>query len=197
MPNGLAVQCLTSQKWMFSVSSYSQPELTQLTSDEKELSEFAACDQSSSASVDNSARFPFDSASRLFRFFFGRSDECLKGKAHILLATDPDFFALPWNAFVTEPPAGQDVSFRDAAWLPRKYAISLLPSVKSIYQIRTGPPSKSGETRFSWSWRPRPWPARAVGCPDTRAAIFVPRRCECRRDKGASTTARLRRRTTI
>ena len=138
VPNGLAVQCLSSQKWMSGVSNYNQSEILQLTSDEKKLSESLARSQSSflASVLDNSARFPFDSASRLLRIFFGGSAECLKGKTHILLATDPNFFALPWNALVTEPPAGQDLSFRDAAWLPRKYAISLLPSVRSIYQIR-------------------------------------------------------------
>ena len=135
VPNGLAVQCLSSKNWMYSVSNYSQPEITQLISDEKKLSESLHA-TNPPLKLDDNTRFPFDSASRLFQFFFGRSDECLKGKTHILLATDPDFFALPWNALVTEPPAGQDLSFRDAAWLPRKYAISLLPSVKSIYQIR-------------------------------------------------------------
>ena len=136
VPNGLAVQCLSSQKWMSGVSNYNQSEILQLTSDEKKLSESLHAANLPLPQLDNSARFPFDSASRLFRLFFGRSAECLKGKTHILLATDPDFFALPWNALVTEPPAGQDLSFRDAAWLPRKYAISLLPSVRSIYQIR-------------------------------------------------------------
>ena len=87
--------------------------------------------------MDNSSKFPFESANRLFRFFFGASNGCTTGKAHILLATDPDLFAEPWNAFVTDlPPAGQVVGFREAAWLPRKYAISLLPSVRSIYEIR-------------------------------------------------------------
>ena len=137
VPNGLAVQCLTSKELVSRVTLYEQGEIAQLVDDEKKITELLHSSALPVKQMDNSSKFPFESANRLFRFFFGASNGCTTGKAHILLATDPDLFAEPWNAFVTDlPPAGQVVGFREAAWLPRKYAISLLPSVRSIYEIR-------------------------------------------------------------
>jgi hypothetical protein len=137
VPNGLAVQCLTSKELVSRVTVYQQPEIAQLIDDEKKITDLLHSSAPPVKQMDNSSQFPFEGANRLFRFFFGASNDCISGTAHILLATDPDLFAEPWNAFVTDlPPAGKVVGFREAAWLPRKYAISLLPSVRSIYDIR-------------------------------------------------------------
>src|SRR5262249_55840758 len=54
------------------------------------------------------------------------------------LATDPDLFTLPWNALLTDrPPAEGRRRLRDAPWLPKSFALSLLPSVRSLYELRS------------------------------------------------------------
>src|SRR5262249_49695537 len=83
-----------------------------------------------------------------------------QNKTHILLATDPDFFSLPWNALLTKEPS-KDHKFRnrDAAWLPKSYSLSLLPSVRSLSQLRTNlPPSQAKKNFFG------------VGAPDLEGA---------------------------
>ena len=137
VPNGLAVQCITSDNVTTHVSVYGKDEIAQLVDDERKLSEKLHSAKPLTIQTDNSGLFPFESAYHLFKFYFGANHECLEGKSHILLATDPDLFAEPWNALITDlPPAGHGVGFREAAWFPRKYALSLLPSVRSIYEIR-------------------------------------------------------------
>jgi hypothetical protein len=138
-PGGVLSQCVNSQAWSFAVSTRNEAEVAELGNDEKLLSDAVHVTKPPSQFDDDSSKFPFRSSNRLFRLFFGGTDECLKGKTHVLLATDPDLFALPWNALLADlPPHDQDFNFRDASWLAKRFAISLLPSVESLYQIRKG-----------------------------------------------------------
>jgi CHAT domain-containing protein len=138
-PGGVLSQCVNSQAWSFAISARNDAEVAELVNDEKGLADAVHVTKPPSQFDDDSSKFPSKSSNRLFKLFFGGTDECLEGKAHVLLATDPDFFALPWNALLTDlPPQGQDFHFRDASWLAKRFAISLLPSVESLYQIRKG-----------------------------------------------------------
>jgi CHAT domain-containing protein len=79
--------------------------------------------------------------------FFNKLEICLNGTRHILLAPDADFLALPWNALLTERPNGE-FRHREARWLPRSYALSLLPSVGSLRQLRLILPASQAKHPF-------------------------------------------------
>ena len=93
--------------------------------------------------------FPSESAYRLYTLLFGGIAACINNKPHLLLATDPNLFSFPFNALLTSPGTpGQPFSNRAAAWLPKLYAISLLPSVNAIYQLRTNARSSQALQKF-------------------------------------------------
>jgi CHAT domain-containing protein len=144
---GLVTACITSENITFNVQKLDAAEQQQFTIDEKLLS--AAVHSTNQPSADLDSEFPAQSSYRLYQIFFGSVGTCLKNKDHILLATDPDFFALPWNAMLTkEPLQASGFSFRGAPWLPRSYSISLLPSVQSLYELRTNFPGSAANSKF-------------------------------------------------
>jgi len=133
---GLVTTCINSESWTFYVQALDASGLQRLAIDSKLL--LAAVHGTHEPSSVLDAGFPSESAHHLFKVYFGGIEACLNGKTHILLATDPDLFALPWNALLTtEAPEGAEFRHRDAAWLPKTFAISLLPSVRSIHQLRS------------------------------------------------------------
>jgi hypothetical protein len=80
---------------------------------------------------------------------FGGVKDCLQGTKHILLATDPDFFSVPWNALLTaSPPSSHPFQYREAAWFPKSYSLSLLPSARSLYQLRDHLPESRARDNF-------------------------------------------------
>ena len=145
---GLVTTCVTSDAWTFHVKGVDKAELQRFVIDEKLLSAAVRGRHPPSAALD--AGFPGESAHRLYQALFGGIEPCLRNKTHLLLATDPDFFSLPWNALLTKPPSGeQEYRHRDAPWLAKSYALSLLPSVRSLQQLRaTLPPSQAREKFF-------------------------------------------------
>jgi CHAT domain-containing protein len=131
----LLTTCVNSDGWEFRLSKPDQAGLQQITIDTKLLMATVRGTHDPSPDLDSS--FPMESANRLFNHYLGSISGCLKNKTHILLATDPDLFTLPWNALLTEPPpTSGEHPLRDASWLPKSYAISLLPSVRSFVQLR-------------------------------------------------------------
>jgi CHAT domain len=142
---GVVTTCVDANNSTFNVATFDQPQLKQMIIDEKLVSAAVHGTHEPSALLDSS--FPTESSYRLYRLFFGGAEACLRGKTHILLATDADFFALPWNALLMEAPLrDHEFQFRNASWLPKTYALSLLPSVQSIYQLRENlPPSRAQE----------------------------------------------------
>jgi CHAT domain-containing protein len=131
---GLVTTCIDSNNATFNFKMFDKAELQQIVIDEKLLS--AAVHRSDDASILD-ANFPTENSHRMYQFLFGGIEACLKNKTQILLATDPDLFALPWNALLIDaPPPDREFHLREASWLPRLYALSLLPSVRSLYQLR-------------------------------------------------------------
>jgi CHAT domain-containing protein len=144
---GLVTTCIDSNSWALNFTTLDQPEIKQLIIDEKLLSASVHGTHEPSSTLD--ANFPAESSYRLYKLFFGGVEACLTNKTHILLATDADFFALPWNALLTEaPPQDHEFHLREAPWLPKSYALSLLPSVQSIYQLRATLPQSQAQQAF-------------------------------------------------
>jgi hypothetical protein len=109
------------------------PKMQQLSADYNSLVKAVHESYAPSAILD--AEFPSESAYRIYENLFSGTESCLQNRRHIFLATDPDFFTLPWNALLTKPPPkDQKFSHRGASWLPKSYALSVLPSVRSLYR---------------------------------------------------------------
>jgi CHAT domain-containing protein len=131
---GLVTTCIDSSDATFNFKVFDKSELQQIVIDEKLVS--AAVHRPDNPSILD-ANFPAENSHRMYQLLFGSIEACLKNKTHILLATDPDLFALPWNALLIKaPPSDRKFYLREASWLPRSYALSLLPSVRSLYQLR-------------------------------------------------------------
>jgi CHAT domain-containing protein len=73
----------------------------------------------------------------------GPVDSLIRSKHHLLVVPAGPLTALPFHLLVTEKPkaaapVGGDpfASYRDAAWLMKRQAVSVLPSVASLYALR-------------------------------------------------------------
>jgi CHAT domain-containing protein/tetratricopeptide (TPR) repeat protein len=84
---------------------------------------------------------PFDlaRAHELYRALFGQIEDLIKDK-HLLIVASGPLMQLPFQVLVTEPPKFATptsfADYRDVAWLSRKYAISLMPTVSSLEALR-------------------------------------------------------------
>ncbi len=146
-PLGIVQVCVTNQAVRLHFEPALADKAKQVGIDEKLILAAVHAEYPPSPTLDES--FPSDSAYRLYTLLFGGIADCISDKSHLLLATDPDLFALPFNALLTNPGTpGQAFSNRAAAWLPELHAISLLPSVNAIYQLRTNAPPSHAQQKF-------------------------------------------------
>jgi CHAT domain-containing protein/Flp pilus assembly protein TadD len=96
--------------------------------------------------LDTMQQFDLGLANELFTLLIGPVDELVRGKGHLLVAPSGVLTALPFHLLVTEKPAisapastaAQDAArYRDAAWLIKRQAVSVLPSVASLQALRS------------------------------------------------------------
>jgi CHAT domain-containing protein len=145
--SGIVTTCITSDRWTFNVKGVDAAKIVELDTDYKQL--LKAVHESYAPSAVLDAEFPSESSYRIYDNLFGGIEACLKHTTQIFLATDPDFFTLPWNALLTTPPSKETkFSHRSASWLPKSYSISLLPSVRSLYQLRSNLASSRARRNF-------------------------------------------------
>jgi CHAT domain-containing protein len=146
-PLGIVQICVTNDAAHFHFEPAPADKAKQVGIDEKLILAAVHAEYPPSPTLDES--FPSESAYRLYTLLFGGIAACINNKPHLLLATDPNLFAFPFNALLTSPGTpGQPFSNRAAAWLPKLYAISLLPSVNAIYQLRTNARSSQALQKF-------------------------------------------------
>jgi hypothetical protein len=146
-PLGIVEVCVTNDTAHFHFEPTSADKAKQVGIDEKLILAAVHAEYPPSPTLDES--FPSESAYRLYALLFDGIAACINDKPHLLLATDPNLFAFPFNALLTSPGTpGQPFSNRTAAWLPKLYAISLLPSVNAIYQLRTNAPPSQAQQKF-------------------------------------------------
>lgn len=93
--------------------------------------------------------FDLDGAHDLYETLIGPVEGLVRDKQHLLIVPSGPLTALPFHLLVTEKPAlalPQDSSkrasakaerYRDAAWLIRRHAVTVLPSVASLRALRT------------------------------------------------------------
>jgi CHAT domain-containing protein/tetratricopeptide (TPR) repeat protein len=84
-------------------------------------------------------------AHELYATFIGPVEELIKDKKHLIVVPSGPLTALPFHLLVTEKPmvampqvkTPRDLaSYRDVAWLLRRHAVSVLPSVASLKALR-------------------------------------------------------------
>jgi CHAT domain-containing protein/DNA-binding SARP family transcriptional activator len=88
----------------------------------------------------NDAFFDLSLANELYAALLGPVEPLIKDKKQLLVVPSGALTALPFNLLVTEkPPAALPDAFdgyRDAAWLIKRQAVSVLPSVASLKALR-------------------------------------------------------------
>ena len=78
----------------------------------------------------------------LYQTLLGPVDDVIKAKRHLLAVPTGALTALPFHVLVTErppvpaPPLEDAASYRNAAWLIKRQAVSVLPSVESLQALR-------------------------------------------------------------
>lgn len=84
--------------------------------------------------------FDLEASHQLYTALLGPVDELIKGKT-LMVVPSGVLTALPFHLLVTEKPAAAKPdnldSYRDAAWLIKRQAVSILPSVGSLKALRT------------------------------------------------------------
>jgi CHAT domain-containing protein len=146
--------------------------------------------------------FDLNLAQELYVALIGPIEELVKDRRHLLVVPSGALTSLPFDLLVTEKPAQpvlwvKDIArYRDAAWLPKRHAVSVLPSVASLKALRAfahkdvaGKPMVGfGDPLFDPSApaaNTTPLPATSPArkpCPGLRAISSMPApvRCSCR-----------------
>jgi CHAT domain-containing protein/tetratricopeptide (TPR) repeat protein len=84
--------------------------------------------------------FDLDLAHELYRALLGPVEALIRDRSHLIVVPTGALTALPFHLLVTEKPQAavpeQVAGYRDAAWLIRRQAVSVLPSVASLKTLR-------------------------------------------------------------
>ena len=89
--------------------------------------------------------FDLELAHQMYGLLLGPVENLVKGKGHLLVVPSGALTALPFHLLVTDKPRQVSAriteenatAFRDAAWLIRRHAVSVLPSVASLKVLRS------------------------------------------------------------
>jgi CHAT domain-containing protein len=93
-------------------------------------------------SAGKAALFDLGLANELYVALIGPVEELVRDKRHLLVVPSGPLTSLPFHLLVTEKPAKpvlgvKDIPlYRDAAWLIKRHAVSVLPSVASLGALR-------------------------------------------------------------
>ena len=82
--------------------------------------------------------FDLSRAHSLYKLVLGPVAPVLAGKRHLILVPTGPLTSVPFQVLITAPPGVQSGSeaLRDAAWLIKRHALSVLPSVQSLQALR-------------------------------------------------------------
>ena len=83
---------------------------------------------------EQSQLFDLATAHALYRAVLGPVEDMVAGKAHLIVVAAGALTSLPFHLLVTETPSKSKsfADYRSAAWLMRKHAITVLPSIASL-----------------------------------------------------------------
>jgi CHAT domain-containing protein len=112
------------------------------------------CKQLTGADVSGGGALPFDlaKAHELYMTLFGPFEGLLRGKRLLVVASGP-LTTLPFNVLVTERPPtaipSDPKEYERAAWLARRHAIAMLPSVASLRALRRFARASQATSRYA------------------------------------------------
>ncbi len=91
------------------------------------------------------SRFDVAEAYRLYTQLFGPVQARLGGVRHLIVVPGGALLSLPFGVLVTEaPPAAGKPAYSSVAWMARRFALTLAPSVQSLVNLRkTVQPSRA------------------------------------------------------
>lgn len=94
-------------------------------------------------------RFDLDRAHALYQLVLAPVASTFSGKRHLILVPHGPLTSLPLQVLVTAPPARPgEAALREAAWLIRNHALSVLPSVQSLGALRKLEPKDQASKPF-------------------------------------------------
>lgn len=100
-------------------------------------------DVGAASSADKAERFDLALAHQLFNTLLAPTERLTRDKRSLLVVPTGALTALPFHLLVTEPPAvavPDDIAaYRDAAWLLKRQAVAVLPSIGSLKALRGFP----------------------------------------------------------
>lgn len=85
-------------------------------------------------------------AHELYTSLLGPVEDTLVGKSHLIFVLNGAVSSLPPQVLVTKPPTGTDL--RNAHWLVRDHAITVLPTVSSLKLLRSGSKQAKADKPF-------------------------------------------------
>ena len=94
--------------------------------------------------------FDLNRAHALYKLVLGPVAPVLAGKRHLIVVPTGSLTSLPFQVLLTAPPgkeSGAD-AFRNAAWLIKSHALSVLPSVQLLEALRKLAPSEKATQPF-------------------------------------------------
>jgi CHAT domain-containing protein/tetratricopeptide (TPR) repeat protein len=96
------------------------------------------------ADAHNPLPFDLERAHRLYKTLFGQSEDLIKGRRLLIVASGA-LTRLPFHVLVTAPPRANG-DLQSAAWLARGHAVTVLPAVSSLNALRrVGRPSAASK----------------------------------------------------
>lgn len=101
----------------------------------------AGIDLSNSFGIGDLPNFDMNLSYHLYSSLFGPAEDMLDGVEHLLVVPTGPLESLPLNLLVTEKPeidpaASVFDNYQAAAWLPKSYSLTRLPSVSSLRALR-------------------------------------------------------------
>ncbi len=129
-----------------------------------------------------SALFNLEFANWLYNHLLGKVEPLVKDKRSLLIVPSGALTALPFHLLVTEKPSAAIPEkldgYRDAAWLLKRHAVSVLPSVASLKSLRAFARKDFGVKPMTGFGDPQFDPAQASG---NKRAADQDRGARCRR----------------
>ena len=106
------------------------------------------------AATEKDKLFDLGFAHELYTALLGPVEAAVKGKRHVMVIAAGPLTSLPFNVLVTEKPAIAQPStkdlaaYRQAPWLVRRQAVTVLPSVSSLRALRVLAKASPGARPF-------------------------------------------------
>ena len=127
------------------------------------------------AATDKDKLFDLGFANELYAALLGPVEAAVKGKRHLMVIASGPLTSLPFNVLVTDKPAiaqpgAKDLAaYKQAPWLVRRQAVTILPSVSSLRALRVLAKASPGARPFIGYGDPVFAPGAAAQQPQARA----------------------------